>query len=190
MSSRMLPFFEQLKYLHLAWFSKPAGDRLAYKTVRKHKTTRILELGLGQGRRAQRLIRLAAVVLPQERISYAAVDLFEMRAAESGAGLSIKAAHCQLSELPAKVRLIPGDPYSGLARMANSLGPHDLVIVSADQDRESLAKAWFYVPRVLTPEAIVLLEEPAGENGELALRPIARADIEQWARAAAPRRAA
>lgn len=181
---------QHLRYAQLAWFSKPKGNRLAYRSIRRLRAGRILELGMGLGERAVRMIRLAAADHPQRRIEYSAIDLFEMRTSEDGAGLSLKLAHRKLAETSAKVRLIPGDPYSALARMANSLGPQDLVIISADQPGEALARAWFYVPRVLAPAAIVLIEGASARPGELELRLMPRAEIEQLARAATPRRAA
>ena len=46
-----------------------------------------------------------------------------------------------------------------LARTANGLGTIDLLVIGADQDADSLARAWFYVPRLLDDNSHVLLEE-------------------------------
>jgi hypothetical protein len=77
---------------------------------------------------------------------------------------------------------VPGDPYSALSAVANSLSGTDLVIVSADQDLQALAKAWFYLPRALSPSAAVYLEQPTAD-GRLSLR---RVPAEELARLAAP----
>ncbi|HEX3654823.1 MAG TPA: hypothetical protein VHV55_03405 [Pirellulales bacterium] len=168
-----------LRYLYLAYFSAPRHDRLLYRHVRRQRVQRILELGLGNTERACRLIEIAAQASGQ-RVSYTGIDLFELRG-EQAEGVSLKLAHRRLSATGARVRLVPGDPHSAMAAVANCLAGTELVIVSADQDRQALAKAWFYVPRVLAPTAAVFVEEPTA--GGLVLR---RLPADELARLAAP----
>jgi hypothetical protein len=84
--------------------------------------------------------------------------LFEAREARHP-GLTLKEAYTQLRPLGAKVQLVPGDPFSALARVANSSVGTQLLIISADQDAASLARAWFYVPRMLAEQSQVFVEE-------------------------------
>lgn len=186
----MWPSSSHLRYAWLAYFSKPAHDRLVYKLVRRRGATRILELGLGTAQRAQRLIGMISETAAVEQIGYTAVDLFELRGAADGPGLSLKLAHRLLATSGARIRLVPGDPYSALSRSANVLGMHDLMIVSADQDPESLARAWFYVPRVLSAEAPVLIEQRTERSDGFEFCELPRSTIERLAAQAAPRRAA
>ena len=75
-----------------------------------------------------------------------------------------------------------------LSAAANSLTNTDLLIISADQDAASLERAWFYVPRMLHGETLVLHEQPADEDPPgTQLVPVPRLDIE--ARAAAQSKA-
>ena len=180
----------QLKYLYLAYLSKPASHRPLYRSIKRHKVRRILEVGIGTAERAQRLIQLASEWSPGERIDYTGIDLFEMRKPGQGAGLPLKEAHKELSASGARIRLLPGDPFSALARMANSLGGQDLVLISADQDRESLAKAWFYVPRVLGEGAEVFLEEPAQGEIPVTLRIVSPEELVKLAAPPTQRRRA
>jgi hypothetical protein len=185
----MSPLVCRCKRFYLSYFSQPSSDRLVYRLLRKQRISKILELGIGTGCRARRLLELAASGRPPVPVSYTGVDLFESRSEADGPGLSLKLAHRQLKVGGARVRLVPGDPYSALARVANELGPLDLVVISADQDRPSLARAWFYVPRILHAETCVFLEGRT-PDGILQLSRVSRLQIEQWAAQTTPRRAA
>jgi hypothetical protein len=93
------------------------------------------------------------------------------------------------------VQLVPGDPYSALARTANSLPDIDLMLVDADQDAESLSQAWFYAPRMLHEESLVLIERlqdahDASDQPAIQFDRLDRATIEQMASPIRGRRAA
>jgi predicted O-methyltransferase YrrM len=178
------------KRLYFSYFSQPSSDRFVYRFLRKRRIRKILELGIGTGVRAQRMLQLATGDQYPPSISYTGVDLFESRSETDGPGLSLKLAHRQLKVAGARVRLVPGDPYSALARIANELGAIDLILISADQDRQSLAKAWFYVPRIMHAETLVLLEDRHATAGVMKLSRVPRLQIEQWAAQTTPRRAA
>ena len=150
----------RLRSLYLAYFSQPKQYRSLYKLLRSKPLRRITEVGVGQ---AQRTLRMLELCPPTEDTAYTGIDLFEARQNGDGPVLPLKAAHSLLATTGAKIRLVPGDPFSALARTANALARQDLILISADQDRESLAKAWFYVPRMLHETTTVLLEEPAGD---------------------------
>jgi hypothetical protein len=154
----MARLVRQLRYLYLAFFSKPAGDRRLYRHIRRHKSLRIMELGVGTLERSLRLIELANDA-GTGQVSFTGIDLFEMRAEADGPGVSLKVAHRGLQASGAKVRLVPGNAQSALTRMANTMGPHDLVLISADQTDESLAQAWFYFPRILAEGATVFRQQ-------------------------------
>ncbi len=105
-----------------------------------------------------------------------------------GTGLSLKEAHRSFKTLGVAIQLVPGDPFSALARTANALREIDLVLISADQDAESLDRAWFYLPRVLHATSVVFLEQ-VNPDGALSLLALNRADVEARVRKP-PRRAA
>jgi len=77
-----------------------------------------------------------------------------------------------------------------LSRAANGLTGTELVLISAGNDPDSLARAWFYLPRMLAARALVLMERPGGESEEPTLRLVARDKIDRLAALASPRRAA
>jgi hypothetical protein len=174
------------KILYLARFSKPKSDRLIYRTMLRQKPRRIVELGLAHGQRALRLIDVAARYLPREQIHYIGIDPFEDRSAGEGAGLTLLQAHRLLKASGARIQLVPGNPWETLIRMANHLGPVDLLLISGDvpQD-ERHAGGWFYVSRLLHDKTVIFRDVPASGEG-LALQAIDRRDIAAWA--AVPRR--
>lgn len=178
-----LSLTQRLKYLYLAYFSKPAAERTLYRAIRKRRVRRIVELGVGSGERALRLIAVAQMNAGDEPVRYVGVDLFEGRPAEAAPGLSLKEAHKLMQPSGAKVQFLPGDPFSALARGANGVSGVELLIVAADLDEAALARAWFYVPRMLAERGEVYVEEPSGPSGEPVLR---RIDRDELARLAAP----
>jgi len=174
-----------LRSLYLSYFSKPKGYRPLYRAIRKRPPTKIVELGIGTAERTLRMLELCAA---GAETNYTGIDLFEARGEGAAPGLSLKAAHTKLSTTGVKVRLVPGDPFSALSRTANASAGQDLILISADQDRESLARAWFYVPRMMHPGTLVLLEETV--NGEPVLSQLLLVDVETLAQAPKVRRAA
>ena len=184
-----MPAFSRLQYFWLAYLSRPAQHRTLYRLIRRRKPRQIVEMGLGDGQRTLRMIRLAARLAGPDKIHYVGVDLFEARPAGTQ-GLSLKQAHRLLKSSPARVQLVPGDPLAALTRMANALGNTDLVVVSADQDPESLAKAWFYVPRMLHARSCVLEEFTVEGSAVPELRSVDAREIRRRAGSDRTRRAA
>ncbi len=135
------------------------------------------------------MIQLARRYSQPEDIEYTGIDLFEARSPGDGPGLDLKSAHRLLKATAARVRLAPGDPLSAMARMANEIRDVGLVVVSADQEADSLAKAWFYVPRVLAPDAQVLVEEAVSAGG-LRLREVPLEELAARAASSSRRKAA
>lgn len=174
-----------LKYGYLAYFSKPVSDRLLVRTVHKLKPRRIVQLGIGLGERTRRMFEIALWHHAPESMRFVGIDLFEARNGGTP-GMPLKQAHAMLKPSGIKVQLVPGDPLSALMRTANTIPGNDLLLVSADQDQDSLTQAWFFVPRILHPQSLVLLETA---NGWQILQ---SADIERLASASprAQRRAA
>jgi hypothetical protein len=115
-------------------------------------------------------------------VQYTGIDLFEARPVGQ-LGLSLKQAHRALSRSEARVRLIPGDPVTALARSANTLVATDLLIIHADQDAMSLQRAWFYVPRMLHTASVVLWQEGSVHNHGR-FRTVPPREIERLARLA------
>lgn len=178
-----------LKACYFSHFSKPACDRILYRIIRKRKVRRILELGVGDGRRAMRMIEMAERGSSGGRATYVGIDLFESRTPADGPGLTLKEAHCLLGATEGRIRLIPGDPGTALARTANELKKIDLVVISESADETSMQRAWFYLPRVMHPDTCVIRREVEPEVGTT-LRVLPPAEIARLSDVKMYRRAA
>jgi len=155
-----------LRFLYFAYLLKPKSERQVYRFIGRHKVKRIVEVGLQTGQRALRLIAAAQRYSGQDAVSYTGIDLFEARAS----GLRLKEAHRMLCATGARVRLIPGDPLAGLSRSANTLPGTDLVLIAGDHEPELLARAWYYLPRMLRAGSRVYEQAPAAGHGPLEFR--------------------
>ena len=160
----------QVKSFCLANFSKPKSHRRIYRAIRRHSVRKIVEVGMGSGDRAERMIFIAG--RRGNLISYTGIDEFEGRAGNvqgddspGDAPLSLKQAYQRLRPTGAKVQLVPGPPLAALERMANALTGTDLLVLSQGLDARSLQSAWFYVPRMLHRGTVVYLEESLPEGG-------------------------
>lgn len=180
----------QLRLFYLLHLANPATDRLIYRAVFESHARSLMEIGLKQCQRALRLIEVAAMASPISAIRYVGVDPFELREPQTAPGYCLKDAYRLLRRTQAQIQLLPGDPLTALARMANWLKPVELLVVSAGVDPRSMAAAWFYIPRILRHNSLVFQEIriPGGDRVEL--RQLARSEIERLAWAAQPRRAA
>jgi hypothetical protein len=136
------------------------------------------------------MLEVARIHRPPAEICYTGIDLFETRRAGDEPGLTLKRAFQLLRATGARIRLIPGDPFTGLSRAANLLGATDLLVISAEHDPDSLARAWYFVPRMLHAHSRVFLAESTGADGNQRLRQVGAGEINQLVSAAGRRRAA
>jgi hypothetical protein len=171
-----------LRSSYLLYFSQPAADRALFKAVQASPIRSIVELGLALEGRTSRLLEVAAWRNQMLPLRYTGIDQFEGRGGSSR-GPTLKQAHAALRLANVRVQLVPGDPQAALARVANALTGTDLVVIAANQDRESLARAWNWLPRMLTPQSLVFLEETGGKNGAT-WRRVPMLEVEQLAAAA------
>lgn len=148
-----------LQYLHLAYFSKPVGDRILYRRIRTTEPCRVVHIGLGSVERTQRLLDLAVHVAPGP-VEFTGIDMFE--AADK---TSLKDFHRSMNRDGVRLKLVPGDAFSGLARIANVLSDTNLLLIGGDIEDSDLEAAWFYVPRMLANGAVVLREHEHEEKG-------------------------
>jgi hypothetical protein len=146
-------------------------------------------LGIATGQRALRMIDVAQLASPGEEVHYVGVDPFESRSESDGPGLTLKAAHQLLRRDGVRVQLVPGNLAAALARVANSLGKVDLLIVPAALESASFARAWFFVPRMLHEQSLVFVEQTL-EDGRSLLEIKPRHEIDALASLGIRRQAA
>lgn len=144
------------RYYWLTFFGKPVCDREIYKTIRKQKVQSILEIGLGDGLRAETMIQVAQKFGSDQGVRYTGIDLFEGR--QGSQRLLLREMHKRVNSTGAKCQLVPGEPSDAIARIANSHLRTDLVIISGNYTSADLEPCWFYFPRMLHANSIVLVQ--------------------------------
>lgn len=170
-----------LDVCYLCWLSKPKADRPLYSHLRRTPVRSIVELGVRSEERSLALLRMAQYRSPGEEIRYVGIDLFDARPADQPK-LTLKQMHQAMNRSGATIRLIPGDAQSGLARCANQLQGTEMLIVSAGQDPDVLAKAWMYVPRLLGPNGSILVAEGPLVDAVASFRLLAASELENRSR--------
>jgi hypothetical protein len=185
----MLSIIRFLRTIYLCHFSKPAENRPIYRAIRRYRTQKIVELGIGDGRGAMRMIELARQSSDEQGVHYVGIDPFEDRAESDGPGLTLKAAHQLLRGAGIRVQLTPGKPAEIIPRIANALGKVDLLVVPAELDDPSHGWFWFFVPRMLHNQSLVFIRKNL-DDGRSVFRIKPHEEIERLAAAGARRRAA
>jgi len=150
-----------LRTVWLTRLSQPAGERVLHRHVLRTPPRRVLEIGLGTLVRGERLLGALAARLPGGELQYVGIDRFEGREPGDPPGVSLKEAHKRLRAL-ARVQLVPGNVDTALSRVCNQLPAFDLVLVAAGHDERHLARAWFFLPRLVHPATTVYVESAAG----------------------------
>ena len=172
-------------YMHLTMLSKPVCDRAIYKLIRKHKFRSFIEIGMETGSRSLNMIGVARKFGVSPNVRYTGVDLFDAREQDQPR-LQLIEMHRKLKALDAKTQLVPGDIQSAIARIANSHVRTDLIVVSAGTDKDLLEASWFYFPRMLHSESIVLLQKEDGKE----FKSMNRLEVEKLAERQTPARIA
>jgi len=164
-----------LRFFHMCWLAKPAADRAVYKIIKRHQVKSIVEIGVGNGSRCEKMIQVAQN-FSQGEVRYTGIDLFESRPEDQPA-VSLLEMHKRLNKTGAKVKLIPGDAESSTAKVANSLANTDLFLLNMDDKLDSLNRFWFFLPRMVHDNSILLLR--AQDTGDQ-FRILVKNDWEQF----------
>lgn len=163
-------------------FSKPVSDRALVRQLIDKPISSLLEIGVGNGERMQRIAQLVTLAPDTERLRYIGVDEFEA-AQDGGSHLTLKVAHQMASQVGFKASLIPGDIKSAMPRVAHKFGASDLIVIDGGfdpaQPEASLIMPW--MNRIAHENTIVLACAHPGETLTL----IAREAASQTHRAAA-----
>lgn len=152
-----------LKFFQMTWLSKPVPDRLIYRLIKKRQIKSIVEFGLGGGDRCSNMIAVANKFSPDSRIKYTGVDLFDARD-QSESPLKLIEMHRKLNTADAKTQLVPGNLSSALPRIANGHVRTDMVIISAGFEEDELDSTSMFLPRMLHPNSVVLIQDYKDEE--------------------------
>ena len=176
----MLPLGRWVRRLWTYYFSTPVADRPLHQPLAGKAIRSLVEIGVPDVRRTLRLWDLLAERPENLPLKYTGIDLFDARLSTQPP-LPLKQAFAELRRDGIQVKLVPGDPQSALHRVANSLMGTDLLIVSANLDAASLAKAWTWMPRMLHAGTIIF-QESAAADGQSTWQRLSIVEIQQRAR--------
>jgi hypothetical protein len=176
------------RYTYLTRLCKPKGERQLYRLVKRQRACRIVEIGMGELSRAVALVEVAQRYAAEKKVWYTGIDLFESRPADRPT-VSLKEAYRVLRSTEAGIRLVPGTPARSLASAANAHPNTDIILIGRDVSESDLLGAWFYVPRMLH-ENSVILNERTTSDGQVSFESVTRSQIAEWAARDSIRRAA
>lgn len=156
-----------IQYLSWSQLSKPLNDRIAYRAIKKYKVRSIVEFGLCEGVRCERMISIAQKYSGASTVRYTGVDPFESRDALESP-LKLIDMHRKLNGMGAKAQLVPGAFADAIPRIANAHLKTDLVVIQATSETDlfeddRFAEAWRFMPRMLHPTSQVMLFYPDNE---------------------------
>ena len=152
-----------LQRLYWRYLSKPANERDLFLHVLENPISSILEIGIGSGERAKRLLPLCSKPEGVAQIRYAGVDPFESASAGQP-HLNLKQAHRMLAELGVKAHLIPGEPQSALPRVVSLVQPSDLILIDGvwDNDSDAAKAVQTWLPRVSHSQSAIFASKTVG----------------------------
>lgn len=165
-----------IQLLHWTTLAKPACDRAIFRAIKKLQARSIVEIGLGDGVRAERIIQVAQKFGAGQTVRYTGIDLFEGRPEEESP-LKLIEMHKRLSAYGVKPQLVPGEVAPSIRRIANSNTRTDLMIISAGCSEADLEASWFFIPRMLCAGSSLMLQSDV--DGSFVTK--SRLDIERLA---------
>lgn len=154
-----------IQRLYWRYLSKPVAHRALYLHAMDTPIGSILELGMGSGERIRNVLGLCRLPDGLTQLRYAAIDPFES-AGPDVTHISLKSAHRLLNEFGVKAHLIPGEPASGVMRVAHTVLPSDLIVIDgywneASANGEAIAK---WLPRLCHSKSAIFASTSKGGN--------------------------
>jgi len=149
--------------LFLCRLSQPIHNRSLYRTILRQQPRRLVEVGVSDLVRGQRMIELAAKF--HDEVAYTGIDLFEMRPeSHPYKSCGLKTAYQKLKTRRAKIRLLPGEAAETVARSANLLYNSDLIVIShCEADEISHQRQLFQ--RIMHRQSVLMIEQLDHESG-------------------------
>jgi hypothetical protein len=155
-----LNWFQRFYWQRLA---KPVAERELFRHLLSRPFSSVLEIGVGDGSRMQRLAQLIQVSQGTEQLRYVGVDAFES-ASDGRPHLTLKQAHKLATQLGFRATFIPGDVASAVPRVASKIGASELVIIDGGLDPAQPASGPVgkWLQHITSENSLVLATATAG----------------------------
>lgn len=165
-------------YYKLFPYKRPA-QRYGYlfDSIRRIKPKNILEIGVWNGRRGVKMIKLAQELSSGE-ISYFGTDLFmamnnEIMDAElSKFPPTKKEVQERLEQTRAKIHLIEGDTTKSLPAKLDSLPMMDFVFIDGGHAVDTIASDWACVERLMHKDTVVIFDDYYEDREHVGAKPV------------------
>ncbi len=154
-----------LQRVYWSHFGKPVEERQLFKILLSRPVQSVLQVGIGDGSRLRRIVKLAKLSADIETIRFIGTDEFES-AGDRSHRLSLKQAHQLASGLGLKrASLIPGNSLSALPRVAHKFGASDLLVIDSGLDLDGLGgPVGTWLNRLAHENSIVLASNNSGDE--------------------------
>jgi len=121
------------------------------RLVKRSGATSVLEIGIGDGKRALSVARSLVEANPDKKVTYAAIDMFEM-----GDGpITLRDFNQQLREQNVKPTLVPMGVIPGLARVSSTVGMIDLILIAEPTEQIEMTTLSMQLKRLTTSKSAV-----------------------------------
>lgn len=114
------------------------------RLVKRSGATSILEIGVGDGKRALSVTKALIESNPGTIVRYAAIDMFEM----ADGPITLKDFNLQLRNQGVQATLVPMEITPGIARVSSTIGVVDLVLIGDNQEDVELTTMTSALKRV------------------------------------------
>lgn len=154
-----------LQKIYWTRFSKPATERALIKFLIEQPVSSILEIGVGDGTRMQRIAKLVQSESSNDPVRYIGVDEFEA-SPEGRVHLKLKQAHQLSAQLGFKASLMPGAAAQSVMRVAHKFGASDLIIIDGGIDplNPTLGPIGTWLNRLAHNRSTVIACQKTGES--------------------------
>lgn len=154
-----------LQKLYWSFLSKPVEERELVKFLLQQPISSVLEVGVGDGSRMQRIAKLVQLTAGTEQLRYIGIDPFEA-ATDGRVHLRLKQAHQLATQLGFKASLVPGDHASAIPRVAHKMAACDLVIIDGGLNPQSPAAGTVasWMNRLSHPNSTIIACNQPGEQ--------------------------
>ena len=112
----------------------------------------VLEVAVGDGQRGIEIMRTLG---DRQPIRYLAIDQFEMGDGE----VTLKAFHRTMRSAGIRAQVFPEPVHRGLVRVANTIGPVDLIIIATPTDQWQTPETLSLLTRVTHDQTVVLYQD-------------------------------
>jgi hypothetical protein len=155
----------RLQYHLLTKRVSPPRYRNVFRLIHDRRYKRIVEVGVWNGKTAERMIRTAAIFHRPSDIQYFGFDLWELLtddlfASELSKRPPAKAeVQARLGRTGAAIELIQGNTKETVPESVGRIGHADLVFIDGGHSEETIRSDWTHAQKLMRPGSTVIFDD-------------------------------